>query len=63
MDHYPKVIRQLEAADCRRVDFIRPGVEIWNSPRTGYFRVDNPIQQKDNGNNILQQAGLARSLK
>jgi hypothetical protein len=63
MDYYPEVVRQLEAADCKRVAFIRPGVEGWVSPRTGFFRVDNPIRQKDNGDNILKNAGLAPGLK
>jgi hypothetical protein len=63
MDYYPEVVRQLQAAGCQFVTHIRPGVEGWNSPRTGYFVVDNPIRSKANGNRILQRAGLAPALK
>jgi hypothetical protein len=63
-DYYPTVVRLLEEAGCYRVEMVRDGVEGWESPRTGgRFLVDNPIRAKDNGNNILRNAGLAPSLK
>jgi hypothetical protein len=60
MDHYAAVKQLLEDAGCRRVAFVRPGVEGWHSPRTGIFLVDNPIRSKANANNILRNAGVAQ---
>jgi hypothetical protein len=56
---YPEVRRQLEEIGCQQLATIRPGVEGWNSPRTGDFLVDNPIRSRANANNILKNAGIA----
>jgi len=59
MDYYADVTKLLTDAGCYRVAIVRPGVEGWESPRTGPFLVDNSIRSQANANNILRNAGLA----